>query len=809
MRFLSRFQKSTAPRTLARKQSNHARPRIEPLEDRIVPATDVWYDDIVTVAGTDPAGNVYAFGRVSETADLDPGPGTAWHSGPDHFLAKYTPDQQLLWEQSAADLFGPAPTGGRQFVRDVKSYSADGNNYLYVMDATQPAQPPAATFWLAKFQDTGSGLTPVWQVEIGRYGNIAIGTDGSIYMALAFSQAVDLDPSDPSDAGDTLDPSAGTAALAKWGPDGTFLWKRQFATGYSDLAVVNRDGADVVYVGGGFSGTAPVEGTSTMLTDQGVTNQPLSGDGYLVSYDADGTFQSLAQFVDAGVIRIAAAPTGTYLSLSHYWDALGYTGQQNNDIIFGRLSATGDGLAWTQHIAGQQDDIVNDLLIQSGSLIMTGEFGGSTISPFAVDFDPGAGVYSFTARGDEDGFVAAYSADDGTLQWAQQFGGDGRTGSTTQDAGGTLAVSGSNLFVGGYFATGTGYFGTDTFHNEAGIDGFLMTVTTTGDYQGAIQVESVIRTLDNGTAGYSETGRGWKNYVNGGLGGDARYHAKGSGANEATWSFSNLPAGTYEVMATWKPNSKNATNATYSFGGVSATVDQRQTPATYVDFGYGSYFQTLGTAIVGPDGKFTVQLSDKANGNVVADAVRVVLKAPASSLVAVTASPADQPVPQLAHSDMAPVLTEAFHRWQAVGVDTSSLSNLAIRITDLGGTTLGMAAGNTIWLDDNAAGWGWFVDPTPGDDSEFTTPGNQGEQDKMDLLTVIMHEMGHVLGYEHQDDGVMQETLSAGTRLTGFSTESMLPLPTAALDQVFAGSNEVVSDSLLVSLLEKLDRRRS
>ena len=54
-----------------------------------------------------------------------------------------------------------------------------------------------------------------------------------------------------------------------------------------------------------------------------------------------------------------------------------------------------------------------------------------------------------------------------------------------------------------------------------------------------------------------------------------------------------------------------------------------------------------------------------------------------------------------------------------------------VRIADLGGTTLGLASGNTIWLDDNAAGWGWFVDPTPGDDSEFTTPGDQGEQGKM------------------------------------------------------------------------------
>ncbi len=139
------------------------------------------------------------------------------------------------------------------------------------------------------------------------------------------------------------------------------------------------------------------------------------------------------------------------------------------------------------------------------------------------------------------------------------------------------------------------------------------------------------------------------------------------------------------------------------------------------------------------------------------------------ALGAAEAPPAGHAAPAatLTAADVQPLLPQALARWQASGADTSALAGLSVRIADLGGTTLGMVSGNTIWLDDDAAGWGWFVDPTPWDDREFTTPGDQGEQNRMDLLSVLMHEIGHVLGHDHDDGGgVMNETLAAGERLT-------------------------------------------
>ncbi len=81
-------------------------------------------------------------------------------------------------------------------------------------------------------------------------------------------------------------------------------------------------------------------------------------------------------------------------------------------------------------------------------------------------------------------------------------------------------------------------------------------------------------------------------------------------------------------------------------------------------------------------------------------------------------------------------------------------------------------------IDVNAGGFGWFVDPTPGDDVEFASTGASDSliatgaspaSGRVDLLTVVMHELGHVLGLEDLApndpiDDLMAETLLPGVR---------------------------------------------
>src|SRR5207244_3371791 len=106
----------------------------------------------------------------------------------------------------------------------------------------------------------------------------------------------------------------------------------------------------------------------------------------------------------------------------------------------------------------------------------------------------------------------------------------------------------------------------------------------------------------------------------------------------------------------------------------------------------------------------------------------------------------------LTEQALQPVVALAIEQWRAAGVDPQRLAALeqqVIHIADLNHGALGWTLGNETWIDRTAEGWGWSVDGSPA-------------QGQMDLLTVVTHELGHVLGMPQTDTGVMELTLAPG-----------------------------------------------
>ncbi len=131
----------------------------------------------------------------------------------------------------------------------------------------------------------------------------------------------------------------------------------------------------------------------------------------------------------------------------------------------------------------------------------------------------------------------------------------------------------------------------------------------------------------------------------------------------------------------------------------------------------------------------------------------------------------------LSASALQTITTAAITRLAAAGEDVSGLADIEFQITDLNDQhALGLAGGRVILIDDDGFGHGWFVDATPLIDEEFTaTTGSElitndsTVSDQVDLLTVVMHELGHILGYGDLDADtnpheLMTANLSQGIR---------------------------------------------
>jgi hypothetical protein len=187
--------------------------------------------------------------------------------------------------------------------------------------------------------------------------------------------------------------------------------------------------------------------------------------------------------------------------------------------------------------------------------------------------------------------------------------------------------------------------------------------------------------------------------------------------------------------------------------------------------------------------------------------------APVEPQLAADGQAADTGTPPLTAAELMPVAQEAVVYWAATGLSAAQVAELnavQYQIGTLGGAVLGLTelGGTVVQLDATAAGYGWFVDASLGDNTAFglmtapqelqAAPGSPA-YGHMDLLTVVEHELGHVLGLSDLDPttvphDLMTQTLATGVRrFPGPSAGVVEAAAAAALDQSLGNGDPALS----------------
>ncbi len=322
-----------------------------------------------------------------------------------------------------------------------------------------------ALFTIALLKITAQNPSFGWVKQVGGNSSYAyangITTDkfGNNYSIGVFTGTVDLDPGPGTFTMASTNPSDYDAYIVKLNASGNFMWAKNFRPATSISTAIEctdievDDNGNVILLG---YFDKPVDFDPSASTFS--LNASGNNDVFVCKLDNSGNFVWAKQFAGStmsdyisceqalvvdniGNIAFSGYYTGT-IDFDPSTVVNNFTSNGNEDVFICKLNSLGN-LMWVKSIGGAQNEEAMTLGIDgSKNIIAGGRFRSQ------VDFDPNAGVSTYTAQGMDDSYVLKLDSL-GNFVWANTFG---SSNISANDRAGNLVVkSNGDVYISDVF----------------------------------------------------------------------------------------------------------------------------------------------------------------------------------------------------------------------------------------------------------------------------------------------------------------------------------------------------------------------
>lgn len=531
----------------------------------------------------DANGNLYVFGGLTGTADLDPGSSVANYTTPDvnfpdGYVVKLNSTGVFQWAKVISG-------NGGEGINDI-AFDAAGNLLLavsmggYYLGQPLPntdLDPGSGTYnlpWnsvygqgaLVKLDAAGNflwakTLVPEVSSDINfpsysGIGKVKVNSDNEIYLAGNFRGTMDLDPG-AGVSSHTSPTASGSEFLLKLDALGNFIWVDYWEreAGFLNDVSINDIAIDGI-------GNAYILASGRNIdADPSLTAQYLpfllNNTCFVIKINSNGEFQWANQLnpangqISGSSITLDISDniyiTGNFTELLDLNNvnrfAIG-----GSDIFIAKLSNNGN-FNTLKYVGGIYDDGGTDIFVDpSGFIFSTGYFGNNNtgLGGGIIDLNPGSGVNNLTSIGGRDNYLWILSPS-ATFVWAGNVGSNGAI-----DNGYCLVpgVDNSVYFAGSYDNSASPATAIDFDPNPG-----IVPVTTKGGFVVKYN-KNTCTTFAGGTASVLNNVSCY-NGANGSAimtqltGGTLPYYYEwNTNPVQNTQTLTNVPAGLYSVTAT-------------------------------------------------------------------------------------------------------------------------------------------------------------------------------------------------------------------------------------------------------------------